>query len=149
MGGDAFVGREAVLQSLYERTAHGERLITLTGSAGLGKTRVAKHFAFESPTRFTEALGEGTPIVWCDVSNVVSRDGIMRCFAEAFGVVLLRAPEIEYLLDALAFRGGMLVVIDHADGCLDALRVMLPQLLGACPELRVIVTADQSLQTDS
>jgi len=43
---DAFVGRIAELRAIADRLAHGERLVTLLGPGGTGKTRTVSRYAW-------------------------------------------------------------------------------------------------------
>ena len=73
----AFVGRERELEQLRERLAAGERLLTVTGPGGMGKTRLASELA--------AGLADGAlslPARWfCDLTEARAADGAQGRFA--------------------------------------------------------------------
>ncbi len=83
-GGDRwFVGREAELLALAERFGGaGARLVTLLGTGGIGKTRLAIRYGWQSRAQWSGG-------VWfCDLTEARTRDGIASAVGEALGVPL-------------------------------------------------------------
>jgi len=134
-----FVGRGAELTQL-EVAARHSRLLTLTGPAGVGKSRVAVELA----GRLAPAHADG---VWfielADVSDPA------RVPQQVLSV--LRIPEspgcdaMESLVGSLAHRDA-LVVLDNCEHLVAAAATLTATLLGACPALRVLVTSREPLR---
>jgi non-specific serine/threonine protein kinase len=128
------VGREHVLADARERLLTGEvRLLTLTGTGGTGKTRLAIAVA----TSVLEYFVEG---VWfIDLSAVTEVDLVVPAIARAVGVdtddedVLGRVEE--HLRD-----GRRLLVLDNFEQVLAA-APGLSHLLSKCRGLQVLVTS--------
>ena len=104
---DAFVGREGELRELGERLLAGERLVTLLGAGGMGKTRLVVRFAWQS-------LDEWPGGVWfCDLTETRSAEDIASVVATSLGVQLIKGDPVEQLGHAIAGRGRCLVILDN------------------------------------
>ena len=134
-----FVGREREmidLPPLVDRS----RLVTLTGSGGCGKTRLATEVAGRCLDEFDDGvflLGLG-PLT--DPSLVDLE------LARTLGV---RAVEGERALDAVIRRIGgrrMLLVLDNCEHLIKAAATAAEALLAACPGLVVLATSREPLR---
>ncbi len=134
----SFVGRTAEVESLRSEIRE-RRLLTITGSGGCGKSRLAYEVAW------TEL--DGTPDgVW---SVELAPVGDPELVAAEFGQVLgLREefgrPIIDTLADGLRQFDG-LVVFDNCEHVLGGVRPLVDQLLRRCPTLRVLTTSREPL----
>ncbi len=104
---DSFVGRGAELHSLAQQWLSGARLITLTGTGGSGKTRLARRYALNS----LEVWPGG--VYFCDLSEARSQDGICFAVASALGVQLTGDDPAALLGHAIAGRGRCLLILDN------------------------------------
>lgn len=104
---DAFIGRSTELRSLARKIESGARLLTLLGTGGTGKTRIA--------CRYAQAwLGEWPGgVAFCDLSGARSLDGIHFAVAFALGVPLGKDEPAVQLGHAIAGRGRCLVILDN------------------------------------
>ena len=134
-----FVGRDAELPQL-EVAARRSRLLTLTGPAGVGKSRLAVELA----GRLAHAHAEGVWLI--ELADV--RDPA-RVPQQVLSV--LRIPEapgcapMESLVGSLAHRDA-LVVLDNCEHLVAACADLVVSLLGACPGLRIVVTSREPLR---
>ena len=105
---DAFIGREAELTALAEMLATGGNQVTVTGTGGVGKTRLVRRFAWER-------LEDWTGGVWfCDLSDARSVEGICFVVAQALDVPLHpRQDPLVQLGHAIAGHGCCLVILDN------------------------------------
>ncbi|MGE5136508.1 MAG: ATP-binding protein [Gemmatimonadota bacterium] len=128
----SFVGRDAELARLRELLA-ASQLVTLTGPAGCGKTRLALAAARAWPgeTRVAE-LGPATA---ADASAVLA--GALGISYEAGDLAV--AARV-----ALAGR-DLLIVADNCDHVITAAGELLTALTRAVPGLRIIATSRQPL----
>src|SRR5262249_22982196 len=82
MPSDAFVGRERELRGLRALLSSGIRLVTITGTAGVGKTRIARELVRADPRL----------VAFCDVSRARSEEEVCVVVARALGIVLPVGP---------------------------------------------------------
>jgi predicted ATPase/class 3 adenylate cyclase len=134
------VGREADIahiSAMIER--EGDRLVTLTGPGGTGKTRLALAVAAEALDAFPDG-------VWfVDLAPLTDPALVLPAIASVLGV---REPGGQGLLPAIeAFLASkrLLLVLDNVEQVLD-IAPQLASLLMACPRLSMLVTSREPLQ---
>ncbi len=133
-----FIGRAHELGAVRDLIA-SHRLVTVTGTGGAGKTRIALQSAAEESERFPDGLWwvELAPLqVAADVSTVV---------AASVGAPL---SEAEPHADAIASRIGdsrALIVLDNCEHVIDAAAKLAYGLLQRCPNLQVLATSRSPL----
>src|SRR5262249_38311726 len=120
-----------------ERLFHaGERLITILGPGGIGKTRLALECAQRLSQRgiFTEGVRV------CDLTEVQSLDGVVACIARELEMQLTSETDnspLERLTKALQRRAKsasgrrLLLVLDNCEQVGDAVASVLTSLLTA------------------
>jgi predicted ATPase/DNA-binding CsgD family transcriptional regulator len=115
------------------------RLLTLTGAAGAGKTRLAVAVA----TEVLPALG-GTAL-FVDLAPVNEAALVMPAITRTLGVPDDgQVPALERLQTALA-RKRALLVLDNFEQVLPAAS-HLAELLAVCPDLKLLVTSRAALR---
>jgi predicted ATPase/DNA-binding CsgD family transcriptional regulator len=115
------------------------RLLTLTGSGGSGKTRLA----LEVARNLLEAYPDGVWLV--ELASLSEEVLVPKAVAEA--VEVPERPQ-EPLADTLAevLRGReLLLVLDNCEHLLDATARLVDKLLDSCPHLRIFVTSREAL----
>jgi predicted ATPase/DNA-binding CsgD family transcriptional regulator len=136
----SFVGRQRELTELRRALRAGPaRLLTLTGPAGCGKTRLATAAAAE----FVPAL-EGR-VWWVDLAPLADPALVAQATASALGV---HAQPGETALEALAGRlhdEAALLVLDNCEHLLSACAGLAAALLAACPDLKILATSREAL----
>ena len=115
---DGFVGREAELAEIVAALQSEARLVTLRGPGGVGKSRLAREVL-----RLRAEAGDA--VLPADLSDCRSADDIRAEIGSALG--LPPTADARDVMEALAARVPALVFFDQADGCLDALRGLLPE----------------------
>jgi predicted ATPase/pimeloyl-ACP methyl ester carboxylesterase/DNA-binding CsgD family transcriptional regulator len=134
------IGRERELAELGQQLARSEvRLLTLTGPAGTGKTRLAIHLAAERGETFEHGS------VFVDLAPV--RDPALVVSALASGLGLLDVgsqPLIDTVTHFVRDR-HLLVVLDNFEQVLEA-APLLADLLAASPRLSLLVTSRAALR---
>ena len=82
-------------------------LLTVLGTGGTGKTRLAQRYGWESLVRWPGGAW------FCDLSDVRSIDGIVNAAATSLDVPLSKEDPIAQLGHAIAGRGRALFVLDN------------------------------------
>jgi predicted ATPase/class 3 adenylate cyclase len=134
----SFVGRDDEVRELAERI-RAHRLVTLTGFAGVGKTRLAVQAAAELITEF----GDGVWLV--ELAPV----GIGASVPDAVASVLGVTPQpgrtmAEAIAAALSGRRA-LVVLDNCEHVVGAVGELVDTILGRAPTVRVLATSREDL----
>ncbi|WP_343243675.1 LuxR C-terminal-related transcriptional regulator [Streptomyces sp. SID13726] len=129
-----FVGRRHDLAEV-RRVLGSARLLTLTGAAGVGKTRLALEVAAAS----RKAFPDGTWLV--DLAPVRDASAVAGAAATALGVPHL---DVQQLARYLAGRRS-LIVLDNCEHQVDACADLVTMLLSGGPEVRVLATSRQTL----
>jgi predicted ATPase len=131
---DSFVGRDDLLTQLQGRLDAGAALITLTGLGGMGKTRLALHFAREQLSSFAGG------VLWVDLSDATGEGALAATTARALGVQVARDPARQLGL-ALQARGRCLVVLDNLEQLIEHGASTLAAWLDATQEAVFLVTS--------
>jgi predicted ATPase/class 3 adenylate cyclase/DNA-binding CsgD family transcriptional regulator len=134
----SFVGRDAEIGEVRQLLA-GNRLVTLTGAGGAGKTRLAVQVAAQLAGEF----GDG---VWyVDLAPITVPELVPVAMARALG--LPDQPGRSTMDTLTRFIGDrqMLVVLDNCEHLLDATAAMIVALLGACRGLVVLGTSREAI----
>jgi len=131
----AIVGRDEDLARACELLSRqGVRLLTLTGTAGVGKTRLGLAVAAEMAPRFPAGVD------FVPLAALADPDLVGCAIRQALGV-----REAEDLPPLEALAGGIgdrhiLVVLDNFEHLLPA-APLLSELLATCPHLHLVVTS--------
>lgn len=135
----SFVGREQILAELRD-TFTRTRLLTLTGPAGVGKSRLAIELGHQ-------LHAESPDGVWLvELADVMAPELVPK---QALGA--LRIPEAggsspaESLARGLAER-RLVLVLDNCEHMVEPCASLVCDLLRACPALRVLVTSREPLR---
>ena len=133
----SFIGREEEMVEVKRLLASG-RLLTLLGSGGAGKTRLAIQVAADC----LDILPRGAWLV--ELAPIVDPGLVPQTVASALG---LREPArmvTEALVDFLRDR-SLLLLMDNCEHVLAASAGLCALLLRSCPHLRVMATSRETL----
>ena len=134
----SFVGREAEMNDVRQILADN-RLVTLTGAGGVGKTRLAVQVAAEI------AGGFGGGVWLVDLAPITDPDLVPVAVIRALG--LPDQPGRSTMDMLLRFVGDrrMLLVLDNCEHLLDACAALVVGLLGGCPAVTVVATSREPI----
>ncbi|HEV2673093.1 MAG TPA: hypothetical protein VGV37_01045 [Aliidongia sp.] len=132
------VGREqalAEIRPLLER----DRLVTLVGPGGIGKTRLAVQIGAEMQESFPDGI-------WLAEFAAVNDASLLpNVIAKLFGIATDgNAPPLETVLLAL-HRRKTLIILDNCEHLTEALANFAEILLRRCPEVRMLSTSRERL----
>ena len=132
------VGRRSELEAVREAFAH-VRLVTLTGVAGVGKTRLS----IEAARRLSRVFPGG---VWFVELAAVSDSALTSsAVAEALGVPLAGSQPLEVRIASKFRRTASLLVLDNCEHVLMAAADLGRALLEECSDLRILCTSREPL----
>jgi len=134
----SFVGRRQELREV-KRLLSTTRLLTLTGSGGVGKTKLALRAAADMSRGFPDG-------VWLVLlASIGDPLLVTQAVFNALGVHDLSAGlSLSSLTDYLAGK-RLLLVLDNCEHLLDGCAVLASTLIASCPDLRVLATSRQAL----
>ncbi|HEX2170978.1 MAG TPA: AAA family ATPase, partial [Dehalococcoidia bacterium] len=115
------------------------RLVTLTGTGGVGKTRLALAIA----AGLTESFSDG--IVFVDLAPLRDPDLVSGQIARTLGLRETGRESLAERLPHVLADQNILLVLDNFEHLLPAAQ-QLATLLGACPDLCVLVTSRAPLR---
>ena len=130
----SMIGRDAEAAEVRE-LVRGNRLVTLTGSGGAGKTRLAERVGAE----LVEHFGDGA---WFVELAPVDAPGIGAALANAVGAV--GQSTVEGVASVIG-AGRALVIVDNCEHLVDDAGRLVQVLLRSCPNLAVLATSREPL----
>jgi predicted ATPase/DNA-binding CsgD family transcriptional regulator/transcriptional regulator with XRE-family HTH domain len=131
-----FIGRERDIVDARGLLASA-RLLTLVGTGGVGKTRLALEVA-RAPVADVAAFVDLAPV----------SDGQLAPAAVAAGLGVRERPDVpllDMLISVVAPR-GVLLVLDNCEHLVQACAELADRLLQACPSLRILATSREPLR---
>jgi len=135
----SLIGRETLVAEIA-RSLATNRLITLVGAGGMGKTRLALAVG--------EALLDQTHDgVWLiELGPVSAGSGVYAAVASVFDVrESVNVPLLQTLLGHLEGRSP-LIVLDNCEHVIAEAAVLADALLCGCPKVRMLATSRESLR---
>ena len=129
-----FLGREAELADVTSQLSRDDvRLLTLTGPGGTGKTRLA----LQAVALSADAYPDG--VWWVPLAPLRDPELVLATAAQALGAQ-------QSISDHIRDR-RMLILLDNFEHVVDA-APEVSVLLGACPNLNVLVTSRERLRLE-
>ena len=134
----SFIGRKTEIGGICDALADN-RLVTLTGAGGAGKTRLAIQIAAETATEFADG-------VWyVDLAPITDPDVVQVTAARALGLPDQPGQRtIDILLRFIRSR-HMLIVLDNCEHLLDASADLIACILAGSPALTLLTTSREPI----
>ena len=134
----SFVGREKELAEV-KRLLENNRLLTLTGSGGCGKTRLALAVADNLAERFWDG-------VWLvELAPLADPSLVPQAVASTLGVREQPGRSLTETLSDYLASNKVLLILDNCEHLVEACAEVAEALLRSCPELRVLATSREAL----
>lgn len=129
----SFVGREAELRSL-KRLLSTSRLVTLTGTGGAGKSRLASELAAANSSLWPDGVW------WIELAATDDVSGAVVATLELPG----RGPAQDVAASWLAARKALLI-LDNCEHLVAECAAFCQRVLQRCPELNILATSREAL----
>lgn len=133
-----FVGRKRLLAEI-RAVLRNERLLTLTGSGGSGKTRIAIQVASEASGEYPDGVW------WLDLSALTDDTLAPAALAKTFGLQEVPGLATTALLANYLRSRRLLLVLDNCEHLIMACAQMVGALLTACPRLTILATSREPI----
>lgn len=142
------IGRADDVADLAARVCR-DRLVTLVGPGGAGKTRLAQAVGAVLAEQATQVSGG----VWLvELAPVSDPARVPQAVVDALGLRETGVPSrpevpddpVSRVVDAVSGRDTLLV-LDNCEHVLDTVAHLVDALLGRCPALRIMATSRESL----
>jgi predicted ATPase/DNA-binding CsgD family transcriptional regulator len=136
------IGREQQGQAISSFLLRPEvRLLTLTGTGGIGKTRLAQKVAIDLSDIFTHGI--------CLVQLAAIRDAdlVLPTIAQTLGLREVEEPSQFESLKAFLRDKHLLLLLDNFEHVLAAAPALV-ELLLACPSIKILVTSRAILHVE-
>nr|WP_239062125.1 BTAD domain-containing putative transcriptional regulator [Streptomyces sp. SID13031] len=131
----SFVGRAADLAQLADRLTR-QRLVTLIGPGGVGKTRLTVEYVSTLPP---------TDELWfAKLADVSDPAAVPTAVADAVGLVARDGDPTALLIRTIGTRPALLV-LDNCEHLVAAAGSLVASLIQGCPRLRILATSREPL----
>jgi predicted ATPase/DNA-binding XRE family transcriptional regulator len=136
----ALVGRNADAIAAADLLAAPEvRLVTLYGAAGVGKTSLAIHLAWDRRQAFEDGA------VFAELAAIADPAQIPEVLAQALGIADDTSGDVGDTVVARLRNREMLLVLDNLEHLTPG-AAWIAQLLDACPKVQVLATSREPLR---
>ena len=134
----SFVGRQAELNQARDLLAEN-RVVTLTGAGGVGKTRLA----IEAAAQLAGGFGGGVRYV--DLAAITDPNLVPVTMARALGLPDQPGRSTMDTLTRFVADRQMLVVLDNCEHLLDASAALMVALLEVCSGVTLLTTSRETI----
>ena len=136
-----FVGREREL-AVVKEMLKSNKLVTLTGAGGTGKTRLAVQVG-------TDLLGSFEDGVWwIELGSLTDTDLLPRTVAKTLGVSEVPSQSMVDTLASFVRRRSLLLVLDNCEHLVDSCASLVSDLLSKSQNLTILATSRERLVVD-
>jgi predicted ATPase/DNA-binding CsgD family transcriptional regulator len=129
-----FIGRQAELVEL-RRALDVNRLVTLTGAGGVGKTRLAIEVASRAADLF------GNEVWYVDLAPIADPELVAVTVARTLGLADRPGLSTMDALEKFIGERRILVLLDNCEHLIDAIAALVVGLFSACPRLTLLATS--------
>jgi predicted ATPase/class 3 adenylate cyclase/DNA-binding CsgD family transcriptional regulator len=129
-----FIGRKTELAELHQ-LLDVNRVVTLTGAGGVGKTRLAIEVASRSAELF------GNQVWYVDLAPIADPELVAVTVARALGLADRPGMSTMGALQKFIGERRILVLLDNCEHLIDAVAALAVGLVSTCPRLTLLATS--------
>lgn len=134
----SFIGREKEIAEI-KALLNSSRLVTLTGSGGTGKTRLAQEVAADVISAFPQG-------VWLiELATLTDPTQIIPALAQAFGLQESPYSPLASLVTDYLREKTLLLILDNCEHLIDACARLADDLLHQCAGLKILASSREAL----
>jgi predicted ATPase len=119
-------------------------VVTITGSGGIGKTRVAQAVAHQIMTEAATDYPDG--VWWVELAALADGALVPSAVAQAMGVRIASEPPSALTLRLQLAPQRALLVLDNCEHLADAVAALVDTLTAGAPRVSVLVTSQETLR---
>jgi predicted ATPase/class 3 adenylate cyclase/DNA-binding CsgD family transcriptional regulator len=134
----SFIGRGTQLTDIRQ-TLLDNRLVTLTGAGGAGKTRLAIEVAGLMSSQFPDGIW------YADLAPITHPEVVPLAVARAFGLPDQPGRSITDTLLRFVRDRRILLVLDNCEHLLDACAALVGDMLAACTNVTLLATSREPI----
>jgi predicted ATPase/class 3 adenylate cyclase len=115
------------------------KLLTLFGSGGIGKTRLALQVG-------TEVLRDYPDGVWfIDFAPITDTELVSSVIAKEIGMPQVEGRRLDESIPQWLRRKKLLLILDNCEHVLEPVAAIADVIIGTCPDVRMLATSRQAL----
>jgi predicted ATPase/DNA-binding SARP family transcriptional activator len=137
----SFIGRTREIESVVQLLL-ANRLVTITGAGGTGKTRLA----LKAAERVLDDYPHG--VWWVELAPIFDPALILKEVAEVLSVCELPGHTLAESVEETLRSRRLLLVLDNCEHLIPAVSEMAARLLHTCPDLHVLATSREILAVE-
>ncbi len=134
----SFRGREHDLEEVKALLSE-HKLLTLFGSGGVGKTRLALQVG-------AEILDQNPDGVWfADFAPITNPELVSSVIAKEIGMAQVEGRRIDESIPQWLRRKKLLLILDNCEHVLEPVAAIAHAIIRSCPDVRMLATSRQAL----
>jgi len=132
---DPLVGRQELIERII---SENDRLRTLVGPGGIGKTAIALAVG-------AEARRKRNLVTFVDLTAVKTADMVLKVIGQALGIDVSMTTDVSSLISAIG-DSNMLLILDGCERVIDETAIISEMLLRGSLNLRILVTSREQMR---
>jgi predicted ATPase/class 3 adenylate cyclase len=133
-----FIGRGKEREQVKDILANNS-MVTLTGSGGVGKTRLSIQVAED----LVEAFADG--IWYVELSSLTDPSLVVQAVALTLGLRQQTSRPLQEMLNYFLKTRQILLVLDNCEHLIDACARLVDNLLRGCPQVKILASSREAL----